>query len=137
LIELGAGASLTGSILRIDERVLHFLTGINQIDERLIGVVEAIARESADLPPSQQNIADRIVALWRNAPRNAVPATQLCGIDARGKRAVAAAACASAGLPLFAMPASLVPEASEQFEMLLRVWEREAALTGAALLLEC
>ena len=42
LIELGAGSSLTLSPLRIDECVLHFLTGTPHLDERLVGLVEPV-----------------------------------------------------------------------------------------------
>lgn len=37
-----SGTGLTEAVLRIDERVLHFLAGVNQLDERLSGVVEAL-----------------------------------------------------------------------------------------------
>ena len=40
LIELRSGSDLTHSPLHIDERVLHFLTGVAHLDERLVGIVE-------------------------------------------------------------------------------------------------
>ena len=43
------GASLVTSRLRIDERVLHFLTGIQYLDERLAGFARAGRRRSARL----------------------------------------------------------------------------------------
>ncbi len=47
LIELQLGSDLTQSRLRIDERVLHFLTGTPHLDERLIGLVEPMQAPTA------------------------------------------------------------------------------------------
>src|SRR5207237_5877040 len=53
LIEIGAGPAFTVAPLRIEERVLHYLTGISHLDERLAGMVEPIApAAAADLAPS-------------------------------------------------------------------------------------
>ena len=43
LIELGGGNTLTGSPLRIDERVLHHIAGESHMDERLAGLVEPVS----------------------------------------------------------------------------------------------
>ena len=42
LIEVGAGNALTLSPLRIDERILHYLTGIRYLDSRLIGMMHLL-----------------------------------------------------------------------------------------------
>ena len=49
-----AGTLLTASPLRIDERILHFLTGIQYLDERLVGMIEPVPADS-DLVPSHQS----------------------------------------------------------------------------------
>jgi hypothetical protein len=134
LVEL-AGDSPTASPLRIDERVLHYLAGAPAVDERLRGLVERVpARET--VPPSHAVLARRIAALWSHADPP-VPAVQLCGRDRAGIRALAAEACAELGLSASAMRANEVPAAPSEREALARIWEREAALSGAALLLEC
>jgi hypothetical protein len=134
LIEVQPGSSLTQSPLRIDERVLHFLTGLTHLDERLAGMVETV-RAPADLVDSQRAVADRIaVALRSERP---VPLVQLCGNDAAAKRAVAAVACAAVGLNLHAVAAQILPTESRELESLIRIWEREAALSASALLVEC
>jgi hypothetical protein len=81
-------------------------------------------------------LARRIAALWSHADPP-VPAVQLCGRDRAGIRALAAEACAELGLSATAMRANEVPAAPSEREALARIWEREAALTGAVLLLEC
>jgi hypothetical protein len=134
LVEL-AGDSPTTSPLRIDERVLHYLAGAPAVDERLRGLVERVPAPET-VPPSHAALARRIAALWSHADRS-VPAVQLCGRDRAGIRALAAEACAELGLSASAMRANEVPAAPSEREALARIWEREAALSGSALLLEC
>ena len=62
LVEVGAGSTLTTSPLRIDERILHFLAGVPHLDDRLVGLVERLTLVD-DLVPSQQAVAERIVAV--------------------------------------------------------------------------
>ena len=52
LIEVLPRASLTLSPLRIDERVLHYLTGVPHLDERLAAIVEPVP-PAGDLVDSQ------------------------------------------------------------------------------------
>jgi hypothetical protein len=127
--------ALTNSPLRIDERILHFLTGIQHLDERLQGLLEPVALE--DLVPSHRELAGRIAATWLAAgsPANGkgLPLIQLCGPDVAAKHVIAAAACAEIGLRLFALPAQTVPASAAELEALARLWEREAALSSSAL----
>jgi hypothetical protein len=133
LIELRSGSDLTHSRLLIDERVLHFLTGVAHLDERLAGIVEPTS-SATDLVTSQRAVAERIVATFRNGPP--WPVIQLCGSDAAAKRAVAAVACAAVGMNLQALTAQVLPNDARELESLVRLWEREAALTTSALLVE-
>jgi ATPase family protein associated with various cellular activities (AAA)/winged helix domain-containing protein len=136
LVETQPGESLVGGALQIDERVLHHLTGVPAVDERLRGLV-AVVTANAALPPSREAAADRVVALWTSAPGGRrPPVVQLCGFDAAGRRAIAAAACAKAGVTAVALDAGELPLAAVEQQTLARLWEREAALTGAALVLE-
>ena len=134
LIELQSGSDLTHSRLRIDERVLHFLTGVAQLDERLVGVVEPLAG-GTDLVDSQRAIAEKIVATFRNRPP--WPVIQLCGGDVGAKRAVAMAASAAVGMNLHVVAAEVFPNDARELESLVRLWERESALATSALLVEC
>jgi hypothetical protein len=137
LIEVGTGETLTTGPLRIDERILHFLTGTSYIDERLQGLVEAL--DTAErLPASHQGIADQAAALWsrRQSPRS-LPVIQFCGDDLSARQAVAAETCALLELALFRVSAGLLPAAPAEAIPLFRLLEREAALSGAALLVEC
>lgn len=138
LIEVGGGASLVSSPLRIDERIVHFLAGVQHLDEHLAGYVAA-ERSADDLLPSQAALADAIVrGLTQWAASGAeLPVVHLGGEDESARRAVAAAVCERLRLALFVMPAAALPTAPHELDALVRLWQREAALSGAALLLDC
>jgi len=136
LIEVNGAESLTAGRIRLDERVLHYLVGVAQLDDRLAGLVEIVA-PPADLPPSQQRRVDRIVRLWSSAADSILPAVQLCGGEARSKREVAAGACGALGLDLYAMHAHALPAHPAELDAFLRLWQREAVLGGCGLLIDC
>src|SRR5262249_54136250 len=56
LVEL-RGAGLTGAPLRLEERILHFLAGLNQLDERLQGLVTLGAGGGEAHTPPQEMAA--------------------------------------------------------------------------------
>jgi hypothetical protein len=138
LIETIGNGPLVASRLQIDERILFFLTGVAQTDERLASLVEPV-RESAGIPASQTALLDRLAAAWKSAceAKRALPALQLCGADLSGKRALAAELAARLTIVLFRLPAATLPVNLAELETLHRLWEREAILQNAALLLEC
>jgi hypothetical protein len=137
LLEVGSGSALNLSPLRIDERVLHYLTGLQYLDEQLVGVVESLSA-TAQLVPSHQAIADRIAATWSQAMnQSALPIVQLCGDEIASKRAIAAAACEQVGLNLNIMFAQSLPPNPPDLYHLMQMWEREAVLSNRALLLDC
>jgi hypothetical protein len=138
LIEVGNGPALTIAPLRIDERVLHYLAGVPQLDERLAGLIELLAPiPIADLVPSQAAVAESIAAAWSaTAERQRMPAIQLsapCPLDCRP---VVSAAATAVGLRVVVLPFDLIPVAAAELDALLRLCEREAALSSSVLLLE-
>jgi hypothetical protein len=138
LIEVGSGASLVSSPLRIDERVLHFLAGVQHLDEHLAGYVTPEPR-AGELLPSQAATATAMAALWAQAVerQTALPAVQLVGGDSATKGALVAAACARLGVTPYRMAAAVVPATPHELDALVRLWQREAVLSDAALLLDC
>jgi hypothetical protein len=137
LIEVGVGDTLTTSPLRIDERVLHYLTGVSHLDERLAGIIEPL-HAASELVPSHRALADRIAQTWSQAAgKSALPIIQLCGDGIAGKATIAMAACAALGLNLNLLSANVIPASPSELEALIRLWEREAALSASALFLEC
>ncbi|MBI4784765.1 MAG: ATP-binding protein [Oscillatoriophycideae cyanobacterium NC_groundwater_1537_Pr4_S-0.65um_50_18] len=132
LIEVLEGNSLTQSRLRIDERVLHYLTGVSYLDDRLQGLIAPLAL-SAGLPPSHQRLAEQVAAFWSDPASSSV--VQICGENGVGKQAIAAHACALSGLQLHILRAADVPSAMAERTALIRLWEREALLSHSALLI--
>jgi len=136
LVEVEKGESLSSSPLRIDERVLHYLTGVFHLDERLWGLIRTWISPDG-LVLSHQRIADCIVKAWsRRQDRRAWPVIQLHGNEKISKRDIAAAACHELGLDLSFMSAQSLPTNPADLETTLRLWSREAALSSSALLLE-
>jgi len=137
LVSLDPGASLTLSRLRIDERVLHYLVGVGGLDERLAGVVDPSPAPGDELSPSQRQAAERLAAAWARAPgRGRRPVLMVCGPDEVTRARVAAAGCAALGLRLMSARASDLPANASDRESFCRLWEREAILSGAALVVE-
>ncbi len=134
---IGTGPLIT-SRLQLDERILFFITGIGQLDERLASLVEPVA-DAAEIPHSQEPLLDRLAAAWRAASHSQqpLPVLQLCGSDASGKRALARALTTRLTTALFRLSAAVLPVNLAELETLHRIWEREAILQNAALLLEC
>ena len=135
LIEVTAGETLAGSRIRIDERVLHYLAGVSYLDDRLAGLLHAIAAPE-DLPDSQAAQAEMIVSALSAAAGPPLPVIQICGDDSQSKRAVAALACAKLGLGLYGIRADAVPRHPAELDAFVRLWQREAVLGNAGLLIE-
>jgi AAA+ superfamily predicted ATPase len=136
LVEIGSAPSppLTLAPLRIDERILHYLAGVQFLDERLADLLALIAPEY-DLVPSHQALAQRIRSAWEHSAGRP-QLVQLCGVSDTSKRTIAASACSDVGLHLFAIPADAIPAHAGEREGLLRLWAREAALMSGALYLD-
>ncbi|MEL7037554.1 MAG: ATP-binding protein [Cyanobacteria bacterium J06592_8] len=137
LLEIGGGHVLTLSPIRIDERILHYLVGIQHLDEQLLGIVEPV-RELGILVYSHQNLAEQIAKTWSQATESSkLPVVQLCGEDLASRRTIAQMACQQLGLRLYLMHGDRIPSATADFNRMLKLWERESVLGGYALLLNC
>jgi hypothetical protein len=137
LVELASNDSLTRAPLRIEERVLHHLTGLACLDERLVGLVAPIPAGAA-LPTSHDDVARRLERLWTppEQPTAGPTLVQLVGPDRAAARAVHAAACRRLHLRPHAIAAADLPAATSEREGLARLWEREVLLGATALLVE-
>lgn len=135
LIDVDLHGPLTVSPLRIDERILHFLTGVQHLDQRLAGRVDPVP-PSDDLVPSHRALAARAVEVWSGHPTGDLATIELCGPDPGARRAVAAAAASRLGMGILGMSIALVPDGPRERGMLAHLLEREAVLSGSALLLE-
>jgi len=133
LIELSEISSIpiTASPLRIDERVLHYLTGIPYSERQLTSMARPV-RKDAPIVASHQSIVERILFAWKNF-KEKLPVVQLWGIDKTSKLIIARKCCTEMGLDLWRLSADLVPEKADEIESFSQLWAREAALSGSGL----
>lgn len=135
-VQNGGSGGLAASRLTIDERILHFLAGVDHRDQRLEHLTDPV-HPSGPLVPSHRALAERIATIWNDAAeRGGLPAIQLCGPDPASRRAVAAAVCDRLELELVAMSAEALPTAPRELDDLLRLWQREMMLGSGALLID-
>ncbi len=140
LIEIGTGNALTQSPLRIDERVLHYLVGIEHPEERLVAAVTRLPIQFGEmnhLCGSHRQLAEQVAGMLVSEELGKVPIVQLCGSDLASKRAIASAVCSAIGWNLHVMAGDAIPIAFGEITELMRLWEREAFLSNSALLLDC
>jgi hypothetical protein len=129
MLEVSPGDTLAGSSLRIDERVLHFLTGVDGTDERLEGIVFPLP-QPAELPSCLLGPAETAARALCAGERVA-----LSSRSAADRELVATAALLAAGLTPFRLRAADVPGQPTDRETLARHWNREALLANGGLYL--
>jgi hypothetical protein len=134
LVEIDERDGMTNARLRIDERVLHYLAGVNYLDNRLQPLVRSQSPPLA-LADTQRQISNAIVAALGNRP-TVDPVILLHGDDADGQADVAAQAAAESGLQIYLMRAEDLPQSPPELDAFAILWQREAALAGLALLIE-
>ncbi|MEV5986942.1 ATP-binding protein [Streptomyces sp. NPDC052051] len=137
VVELEDETRLTVSRLRLDERVLHFLLGSPYLDARLHGRLRRTTAPDG-LPSSYDLAASRLAEGWTDEGRgpDAPLLVEVTGGDPRSRAELAATAAARCGLGLYAMSAEDVPTDPVERDRLARLWQREAILLPAALLVE-
>ncbi|MCG8421429.1 MAG: ATP-binding protein [Proteobacteria bacterium] len=132
LIRLGDGHGLVDRTIHIDEQVLHVIAGVAGWHP----VLERVTREidpPEHLAPSHRHVAETLAQLWSGSPGSVA---MLCGRDARTRRDIAAAACASLGLRLSAMDLDALPARADERDELARLWDRDATLNRAVMFLD-
>ncbi len=132
LIDMEPGRGVTAAPLRIDERVLHYIAGVNAIDPRL----EPMLRETpvAGLMAAEHRaLAESLEA---PEPGDRAAALHVYGDDPSGQEAIAALASERAGRTLYTMRIEDAPGAAAEVDQFVQLWAREAALLRASLLLQ-
>lgn len=136
LIQIQGGITHTQNPLRIDERIFHYLLGLQSQDERLKGIISPITPVDF-LVPSHEKIAQKVAAIWTEGKQGRnFPIVQLYGDDFTSMQAIAAAASAMLGLQLFAISPIHLPKEINELNNILLLWEREAILTNSILLID-
>jgi SpoVK/Ycf46/Vps4 family AAA+-type ATPase len=136
LVEMDAGRSGTTLVqtgMRISERVLHHLTGIEYLDESLRPLLRE-CNVPAALMPSHEALGERVAARLIDSRPKIVMIT---GGDSRVRRDLAAAACARLGARLYSINGADTLSDANDRDLLARLWEREAKLAPVVLMIEC
>ncbi|MEM8809955.1 MAG: ATP-binding protein, partial [Cyanobacteria bacterium P01_G01_bin.38] len=137
LIEVGGGNALVSSPLRIDERVLHYLTGVQYLDQRLQTLMRSV-HSTGRLVPSHEHLIGQIENTWtQRVPGSPLPVIQLIGDDGASLRTVALETCRRLGISLQELPAEALPTDWQQLKILTTLCEREYSLSSLAILLNC
>jgi hypothetical protein len=152
-----AGQPLIAATLAADERIVSYLKGLHDLDDRLTPLLLPVpapppppaptpapapenagaAVAAAPLPASQQAVVDAVARrLRQGAPGDRLPLVQLLGTDGPSKELIAAHAAAALGLPLYRLAAEVLPAPPAESEALARLMQREVALSPFALYLD-
>ena len=135
LIEVDESAGLAQGRLRIDERVLHYLAGVNYLDVRLQSLLRMHAAPSLMAEAHRDACETLLTALDRR--HDMAPVILLVGDDSLGQADLAALAAAELGLALHVLRAEDLPQNHAELEALAVLWNREAVLLESALLIDC
>jgi hypothetical protein len=135
LIEVDDGAGLTAGKLRIDERVLHYLAGVNYLDPRLQPLLRPLATAPVMAEGHRQICQSVLDRLRGNTGQSLV--VLLSGDDADGQSDVAAFVAAQLRLQLHCVHGEDLPASPAELDAFAVLWQREAALLGATLLVQC
>ena len=122
--------------LRIDERILHYLAGVNYLDTRLQPLLRCEPTGSADGPGADGNGRQHRAPLLETTP-TCPPVVVLTGDDLLGQTDVASQVASQLGLHLHVLSAEHIPASAAEIAALATLWQREAVLLGSALLIEC
>ncbi|MEP6519826.1 AAA family ATPase [Microcoleus vaginatus] len=159
LIEVVRGKTITHSALRINERILHYLMGVDCLDEAFKGIIKPVSASEEMVRPrrlplsgSHSTIASQIAALWsKNWAQQQndfsldslpitdypLPIVQLCGAEVESKLDIASTACEILGIKLAVISTRVIPTVTAELNNLILLWYREAKLTRSVLLLDC
>jgi ATPase family protein associated with various cellular activities (AAA)/winged helix domain-containing protein len=136
LVEVAsASQALTSAALRIDERILHYLAGLNVLDARLDALLQG--RAAPDCIAADHEIAAAQAVRVLASPSLEGPILHLCGDDPNGQEDTAAVAALRAGRQLYVVRSAELPAVGPDLEQFAVLWQREALLAPAALLIQC
>jgi predicted nucleic acid-binding protein len=135
MLDVQGRDSLTSAPLRIDERILHYMAGLNVLDPRLESLLRLSPRPES-IAEEHQSIAAHATRLVASYARYC-PLIHLCGDDPFGQEDIAASVARDAGRQLFVVKAEQLPAIGTDLEQFSVLWERESQLLSGALLIQC
>ncbi|MGN6109361.1 MAG: hypothetical protein ACTHU0_29910, partial [Kofleriaceae bacterium] len=134
LVRLRGGGEVLHAPLSLDDRVVHFLLGIDSIDELLLPYLLPLPAQPGTPTAAQQRLADRIASGLRRAESGTV--LQLTGAHPLTRLAVLRSAAETAGIHVLRLRASALALPPLELDNLRRTIEREMLLGRALPVIE-
>lgn len=128
-----SGELLARAPLLIDERILHLIAGVDELDARLAAILSPIDPQFFH-KIHDSNADAELEAVARRLGSG--PMLLLYGADRHSLLTLGAAAAEHAGLAPFLLRSADIPEQAEERRLLARLWERESGLGPKVLLLD-
>ncbi|MFL6301905.1 MAG: ATP-binding protein [Candidatus Sulfotelmatobacter sp.] len=133
LVEVGT--SLLRSPMKIDERILHYIAGVDCRDERLEGLVQPLPFDGEPISTAHTDCARKVVTYWQVASSAGQPVI-LAGHRRSDRRSVTQGVCQLLHCRGLVMRAADIPLGGVERHHLARLCDREALLTRAVLCVE-
>ena len=130
---------LTTSGLRVDERILNYIKGLNSLDDRLASLLMPLETEewAVKLPLSQNAVVETIILQLHQTHREQrLPIIQLIGADSLSKQLIAQQVAAQLHKYIYRLSVELLPTQTGELETIARLWHRESLLLPLALYLD-
>src|SRR5208282_5664481 len=134
LLELDATHGLTSASLRIDERILHYLAGINILDPHFQPIIR-LSPFPEWIADVHRSVATEVACILETHP-DCTPVVNFCGDDPEGQEDVASMVAGQIGRQLLVLEAEDLPSVGQEMEKFIRLWERETVLSLGALLIQ-
>lgn len=133
LLEIDPGLRLVDSPLRVDERILHFIAGINALDVRLRPLL-TLRHAPRLMAPAHETLAQEVIDRLCSA-QHAIGLVHFDGDDHYGQQDIVAMVADRLGSRLYTLRGDDLPTTSADLDQLQVLWEREARLLPALLML--
>jgi predicted nucleic acid-binding protein len=135
LIEVEPSRSLASAPVRIDERILHYLAGMNLLDQRLESYLHFSPRPEW-IADAHSSVASQVSHVIKSYSQYS-PMIHLCGDDPHGQEDVAGVAAENTGRLLLTVRVEDLPPLGPELDQFAVLWERESFLLPGALLMQC
>ncbi|MBD2080935.1 ATP-binding protein [Leptolyngbya sp. FACHB-17] len=136
-IQQSSTQPLTTSALRVDERIVNYIKGLNYLDDRLTSFLMPLESppRSLELPRSQQATLETVIDVLEQSDWE-TSIVQLVGSDSPSKQLIAQQIATLLKTNLYRLPIELLPTQANELETLARLWHRETLLLPIALYLD-
>jgi len=134
LIRINHGVRKLTSPLQIDEHILYYLLGMDDLHPELEGLVE-IQRKVDLISPSQEALLESIIKILERTDKREV--IHLKGADPQDMLSLSVAVTRLLSHSLYRMAAGVIPGDTSSRKKLLKLWNREARLHNYFLLIDC